>query len=462
MSARTAASALVLLAWALPSLAQEEFDETPRAFVELVAPDTACFVGEVVTVTVRVGYDEAFFRDRAVPLFRRTLDVPLQVECPWLAEPRGAVLVPGEVGEGPSFAFGDDVVRAHDATHVDTDGRRFALLSFDRRVRAVAPGPLTIPAPRIRYAFATRFVDDFVRGRVAQDRHVTELDGETLELDVSALPEEGRPAGFSGAVGRFGVAAQASTTQFAVGETFRLTLRIEGDGDPRIYEPPRLDALLPGLHLLGVLDDRGAPVRTVAYELAFEQGPERGIPAVAFTFFDPGPPAGYRTASADPIAAARTVASEDPTTAAPPSTASVPSEQPPPASGLHPALWVFGFLGLAALVVVSLRRHRHAPGPVMAPPLRVAAVTVFQDAAAGGADPGAALALALAAQLGCNPAAVVAPDLRRRLEADGIPPDLARDLAALLESLVAARYGGDEVPAGAETALRLLGALGDG
>ena len=48
----------------------------------------------------------------------------------------------------------------------------------------------------------------------------------------------------------------------------------------------------------------------------------------------------------------------------------------------------------------------------------------------------------LAARLQCASAAVIAPDLKARLTAAGVPEALAARAAALLEELVAARYGG--------------------
>lgn len=47
---------------------------------------------------------------------------------------------------------------------------------------------------------------------------------------------------------------------------------------------------------------------------------------------------------------------------------------------------------------------------------------------------------------------MITPDLPRRLEAAGAPPDLARRTADLLDALVASRYGGGPVAEGAARA----------
>ena len=47
-------------------------------------------------------------------------------------------------------------------------------------------------------------------------------------LTALALPEEGRPAGFSGWVGRFQVDASASPTEVSIGDPITLTLSVSG------------------------------------------------------------------------------------------------------------------------------------------------------------------------------------------------------------------------------------------
>ena len=72
-----------------------------------------------------------------------------------------------------------------------------------------------------------------------------------------------------------------------------------------------------------------------------------------------------------------------------------------------------------------------------------------------GGDPGEVLVAFLAARLGVLPAAVISPDLRRRLEGAGASTDLAARTADLVDRLVSARYGGPPVE-GALPAVRAL------
>ncbi|HVZ94521.1 MAG TPA: BatD family protein [Phycisphaerales bacterium] len=49
-----------------------------------------------------------------------------------------------------------------------------------------------------------------------------------VDLDVRALPSEGRPANFSGLIGRYTVAAEATPTDVEVGQPIALTVRVSG------------------------------------------------------------------------------------------------------------------------------------------------------------------------------------------------------------------------------------------
>src|SRR4029079_18428198 len=90
------------------------------------------------------------------------------------------------------------------------DGNTFTVLEIETTWIPTVAGKLTVPAPILRFAFATGFHDDTWTGRVPSDRHDAYVKGKARTLSILPLPEEGRPREFSGAVGRFGVQAEAS------------------------------------------------------------------------------------------------------------------------------------------------------------------------------------------------------------------------------------------------------------
>jgi hypothetical protein len=420
-----AAAALVALA-SVVARAGDDLGED-HAFVEIVASKETCWLGETIDLKLRVGYDAAFFRDHAVQMFAQKLDVPLRVEAPWLRRPVGATVRDGAVASsGLSFALDDDVVFATPAADATRDGRVFRVIESTKRCTPSAAGDLQVRAPTLRFAYASTFEDDFVHGRMPVDRREAVIIGRSPTIHVRALPAAGRPPEFAGAIGKFTIAAEAAPRDVAVGDTFKLTLTVRGDGTS-VSAPHPAD--LGGLHVYGEIEKtRGA----FEYDVAALRDDVTSVPPIAFAFFDPD--AGqYRVVKTDAIPLR---VRESPTNARAEPTRDDDSRASrwPVVVAVVVALAFFG-------VFVRRRMRARAAEDVGGGHVREAAAAF--RARAPDAD---ALAAFLAACLHCPTAAVISPDLASRLVAAGAPSDVAKRAASLLERLVAARYGGDASP----------------
>lgn len=404
-----------------------------RVFLETSVSSASPHVGERVRITLLAGFDRAFFAEHAVPLFTRPTDLDARILVPWLDGIEGAVLVGdrGAADATASVAVNDDVVEAARAPDRVVDGRTFTVLRFARTFVFGAPGAFTLPPAEVRFAWATRFVDDFVSGRMPVDRREARVASGPVPLTVRPVPEPA-PEGYTGAVGRFVVRADAAPRAVDAGEILELTLRIKGEGNLTLFDTPRLGGL-DGFHVYGALDDRAAPVRTVVYDLSPLDAGVDAVPAIAFPFFDPAAEE-FRTARTDPIPLV---------VRGPPGDGAAPGSAP---RGSPFWLVLAGFVivvAAAAVVVLAARRRRARARIDPADARALAARTAFETAlAAPDAVPADALAAYLAARLDRPPATVIAPGLGDRLVAAGAPPDVAARAAALMEELVAARYGG--------------------
>jgi hypothetical protein len=416
--------ALAALVLSCAALAQE------RAFVEVTAGKGAYYVGERVPLTLRFGYDREFFRQHAVPLFPRRADVLLHVRAQVPGEPEA------RPPRGPTFALNDAIVEAEPLPDETRDGRTFAVLAWKRTFTPAEAADLAVPAPTLRYVHATVFEEDFVAGRIAKDPKDAVVTGASLTLRILPLPAAGRPPGFDGAVGRFTIEAVCGQTKVDEGEIFSLTVTIRGEGQAMLR---RLD--LPGFHVFGTAHKGEG--RTAVLDIAALSDGVREIPAIAFAFFDPGPPAGYRVVRTDPI----------PLEVRPRARETPPPPPPPPARDPTSTvlLVIAGALVAAAAALLAwlrIRSGRAAPPDPEALRLHEAFATLRERAAGKGPDLADAFAGFLAAYLRCPPAAVIGPDLALRLAARGFPRELASRTAATLESLVATRYGAGVVPVG--------------
>ncbi|MFA7256773.1 MAG: BatD family protein, partial [Kiritimatiellales bacterium] len=184
---------------------------------------------------------------------------------------------------------------------------------FQTRTRAVSSGTFSfspvvtaqVAVPNQRSQRRDPFFNSFF-DRV--ETRPVELPVEKAVLTVKPLPEEGKPAGFSGAVGRFTFGVSARPTAVHPGDPVTLTMTISGNGNfDRVMIPP-----LPTNESFRLF---GEPVRKQAEnEVQFEQvisprtADVKEIPAIPFSFFDTQS-GQYRTISSKPIPLAVTASS---------------------------------------------------------------------------------------------------------------------------------------------------------
>jgi hypothetical protein len=282
----------------------EDASAAGLAFVESVLEREDVLLGEPVTLRLRFGFEREFLERNLVQLFQRELDVPAQLSAPWLTALDGALaLAHVEPVAGARVALGEEIVLAVPRGEQRRAARDYRVFELTRTFVPARTGEFALEEPRLRFAHATHFGDDFVQGRVPLDRRDAYVRGPGARLTVRALPEQGRPPEFTGAIGRFTLRATAEPRELASGASLALTLVIEREGPlgslAEVREP-RLDDL-PGFHLRGQLAEREERRLSVRYDLVPDGPAVRAIPPVRFAYFDTTPPAGYRVLASEPI-----------------------------------------------------------------------------------------------------------------------------------------------------------------
>jgi hypothetical protein len=281
----------------LPSSpAQEEAQGRGRVFVEVATSESEYFQHQPFEITMRIGVARAFLRDNLIQPFRQHLDLPLRLDAPWIDGPEGAILVRerggGERGR-PSFVLNGELARAIAEEDSVRDGERYAVLRITRRYLPTRSGEFVLPAPTLRYSYATRFREDFLEGRVPEDRLEGNRQGRRLALRIRPLPVADRPPEFLDAVGAFTVRAQAEPVELHAGNSLQLRLHIEGQGNLDHLRLPKLEAL-EGFHVLGRLEVENPEGRTVTFDLVPLSSRVTEVPSIRFAYFDPTPPGRYR------------------------------------------------------------------------------------------------------------------------------------------------------------------------
>ncbi len=409
-----------------------------RAALRLSSPRPSVWLGETLRVTWRVELERAL-ADELVQLFARPLDLSVQIQTggldalgePLAGPAAGPETLDGAPRERVSLALDERVVEARPAPA----GPGRVAFELSLAFRPAEPLAAELEGPLLRFASATRFRDDLLRGRVPLDRQDAFVRAEPLALRVAALPEEGRPPEFSGLVGSLEARATVVPPVVRAGEPVRLVVALASDGDLERLVAPRLDA--PGWRVQGVLRRALPDGLELVYDLVPGSAAPRAAPDVRFVVFDPEA-ARYRTV----------VCPGPPLEVLPPA---APPATPAPATDARPwrppalvaAIVAIGAL-LAALAAVRARRAR--AGRVADDALerrRRAAELLRARATTAPADELAhAFVGFLAALLDAPEASVHVRGLRERLEAAGVPSPAAGRAPALLERLLATRYGG--------------------
>jgi BatD DUF11 like domain len=170
---------------------------------------------------------------------------------------------------------------------------RYALTAAEKGIYAIRPSRMNMTVFESRRRSPGSLFDDPFFS-MSSSRPMT-LDSEPLELEVVSLPEEGRPAGFSGLVGNFEIESRLEPSRIKAGESATLTVCLKGRGN--IKRMP--DLKMPDLDQIKVYADQ--PVleektdtkgltgtKTMKWALVPETEGRYRIPPLAVSFFDTG------------------------------------------------------------------------------------------------------------------------------------------------------------------------------
>jgi hypothetical protein len=233
--------------------------------------------------------------------------------------------------------------------------------------------PGTVPIPRATLKYSTPVALQFFS---QEERYALTSRADTLV--VSALPESGRPAGFTGAIGS-GLVLDRRVTPIAarVGEGVAVELSLTGEGNTALWPAPAM-RWPPGARAysdrieerVGATEGRIGGTKTFRYLVVPDSVGALALPAVSYSYFDL---AGQRYLTAELPAASVPVA--------PSGEATVSTALPPPllrgespsvawrlGSGIPDWVWLLVLLappvGLGLRGRWSLPRRRPAPRPV--------------------------------------------------------------------------------------------------
>ncbi len=276
------------------------------AFVHLEVPKHEMYVGETVPVEIQVGMRDGFVASlNGLPKLNSN-----------------------------DFTL-NNLSRQPERAAKSIDGKAFTVYTWRSLLGAVKPGTfsLTFETP-LTVRIRTRPRQDSMLDDLLGDPFMQNIFGTTVQKDITAtspeaamtviaLPAEGRPADFGGAVGSFKINTDVSSVKTTAGDPLTLRLHVtgtgnfdrvesrmlSGDGQWKTYEPKAsFNSPDPAGH-------RGEKI--FEQPLIAAQPGTHTIPALHFSYFDPGTHH-YETAHSAPL-----------TVAVSPAAASAGNEPPP-------------------------------------------------------------------------------------------------------------------------------------
>ncbi|MCB9880239.1 MAG: BatD family protein [Planctomycetes bacterium] len=445
-----------------------EAGRASSAFIEASFDPERPYVGESVTMRVRFGVDPQHVgllirQSRYEQARDFTVDFP-----PWDEMPAGAV--PSDALESLPNAQIVPVNRRYrilqDLGVQKRGDSSFHVFEITKTMRPERVGVFELDRATLRYSWASRFGRNVFGERVATQTSDEFARSEPVRLEVRALPSEGRPAEFAGAVGTLTLEATLDKREVRVGESFPFVLRLTGTAVHDGMAAPDLTKLdgFEGFHVFGKKVDFEGRTLVARYDLSALQPGDAVLPEIRVPHFDTAS-GRYDVARVGPFRLTVTGSVAKELEALPESkkalTAGVddlwdrmdvrgdaPERFRPSALLAWIALALpFALFGLGFVTTRFVRRARND----VAGRRRRGARRVFEERLAQ-QGPLVALTGFIADRLGIEAGAVVGQDLEARLVRHGLSEAHAREVVGLVQRLEALRYAGTDATAEAALA----------
>lgn len=274
---------------------------------------------------------------------------------------------------------------------VELAGKNYIEATFRSVIIPGKAGKITVgplPVKTVYSSEGRRRRDPF--SMFSQPGNVQELDvvAPAIEMEAQLLPSEGRPADFSGAIGKFEFQAVGTPNRVNVGEPVQMVLKVTGDGNfdrisvPAIVDPNGWNAYEAKTEFEPSDEQGFSGTKTFTLPVA-PTTRKTAMPVFAFTYFDPET-AKYREIKSTASPLAVTGAEAAPPIQPP---APIPAKEPTPAAPTPEPAAAQDILGILPPGGLAL-----SPGPslrnlylLLAAPVPVLAGLVYWRRRAGDA-----------------------------------------------------------------------------
>jgi len=259
-----------------------EAGTTDKLELEVKLSDTTCYVGQPVIMTVN------FYILADIGDFNFTVP-PFAGDAFILEDPD----VPGRGAKEYRLSSGVRVfANQYRVTH---KGRDSILLTFSKVLIPKYAGQIRLAPTSVSADVAVGrqrrrggFFDDFF-SRTQYKRFMTKSN--PLTLNILPLPEEGKPTGFYGLVGRYSISASASPTKVSRGDPITLTIKVGGNKYLKPVQWPALEQIPEMAQNFKIPSEQSSPTIEKGFKVFTQtirpnNNDVTRIPPIPLAFFD--------------------------------------------------------------------------------------------------------------------------------------------------------------------------------
>lgn len=202
-----------------------------------------------------------------------------------------------QLEEPQTTGFWTEILGNESPYMIDRGGRRYRVIERKYALFPTKTGELTIGRASLSVTIAgqSRSRDPFdVFGSVFGRGQDVVLRSTPIELDVRPLPDNNKPADFTGAIGNFTLEVKPSKTVVDANQPITLTIKIQGTGniksiaEPLIPESPDFRVYqASSSETIAKLNDKLGGTKTFEEVFIPRRPGEMEIPSIAFNFFNP-------------------------------------------------------------------------------------------------------------------------------------------------------------------------------
>jgi hypothetical protein len=214
-----------------------------------------------------------------------------------------------ELTEPTTTGFWTEVLGNKAPYHQRIDGRTYRVIERSYALFPTQTGALTIGRATISATVASRRRrrDPFdIFGMLGGGETVT-VRSQPIRLNVKPLPDQGRPADYTGTIGRFTIRAEASKTEVEVNQPVSVKINIRGTGNIKSVAEPIIPDL-PDFRVykassnesISKVNDRIGGTKTFEEVFIPNRTGTLEIPSLSFNFFNPEKKR-YQTVRTKPI-----------------------------------------------------------------------------------------------------------------------------------------------------------------